>query len=159
MPNELSRSAMVDPPSEPLAMQDSAIHAQNSDEAERRKLRRWFWALGLIAGLGLFGLLRYNYPVLRTPSGRTYEVTFAGRYHGTDGTWAELRYLSPSKSIDTTLTEVREVLPYAIDLAGRQGDSLVRIIAISRRFRFGLFTLDRSTILQFHLVGNEWRML
>ena len=91
--------------------------------------------------------------------GNLYKVTFQGRYRGTDGAWTEFDYLTHANSIDQTLAEVKELFPLAAELAGKQRDSLIRIVAINRRFEFGLFHLDRRTILQFYRVGDTWRML
>jgi hypothetical protein len=121
-------------------------------------LRRWFWALGIIAVIGIFGLLRYNYPIVTTPAGASYQVPFQGAYRGTDGRWTEFDYLTHSKSTDETFAEVRELLPFVAELAVSQSDSVIRIVAIDRRYQFGLFTLDRRMIMQFNRVGNKWRM-
>ncbi len=136
----------------------STIAQTSADEAERRRLRRWFWGLGILAAIGLFGLLRYNYPTLTTPAGTKYVVTFQGRHVGTDGKWTELDYLTHTRSLDSTFAEVQEILPFVADLAVQQGDSEVHIVALDRRFSYGIFTLDRRVFMRFHAVGTEWRM-
>ena len=150
---------LIVPASEPLDAGDGVADPEaESVEAERRKLRRWFWSLGIIAALAFFGLLRYNYPTLTTASGRTYEAGFS-RYRGTDGSWTQLQYFTHASSIDSVLSEVKELAPYAIDAANHNNDSTIHIVAIRRRFRFGLFTLDKSTIFQLVRTGSGWRLL
>jgi hypothetical protein len=139
--------------------EDQGIESSDAEaiEGERRRLRRWFWGLGVLTALGIFGLLRYDYPTLTTASGRTYEVNFT-RYRGTDGRWTQLKYFTHSRSIDGKLSEVKELFPYAAGAANSSNDSVIRIISTRRRFGFGLFVLDQNTIFQFERVGDQWRM-
>ena len=133
-------------------------HLESSDdEAERRRMRRWFWALGILAGFAFLGSLRYHYPVVHTAAGTDYQVTFRGRQRGAHGAWTELDYLTQSNSIDKTLAEIQEVFPLAEQLAKQQGDSIIKVKAIDRLIEFGLFHVDRFTMVQFYRRGDGWR--
>lgn len=128
-------------------------------EVERRRLRRWFWSLGVLALIGVVGLVRYDYPIVQTASGKKYELTTVAHYLGTGGAWTEVDYLTQSGSVDGKLSEIRDLLPVASQFANEQGDSLIHIGSVERRFQFGLIHFDRRTIVQFYRVGNRWQML
>src|SRR4051812_45165021 len=85
-------------------------------EAERRRLRRWFWALGVLAVIGLASLVRWNYPIVQTSSGMKFQVTQAGHYLGTDGSWTQFDYITHTASEDGRIAEMRELLPIAAEL-------------------------------------------
>ena len=130
---------------------------QVSAEAERRRLRRWFWALGVLALVGFFGLLKFNYPVAEAANGRTYKIISQGRYVGSDGSRTELRYFTELESMDRIPEEAQTLLPLISGVAEQFGDRTIRISAVRHLLRYGLFSVDKSVHVDFTKEGNEWR--
>jgi hypothetical protein len=127
-------------------------------EAERRRLRRWgFWLVGLLL-VGFFGLLRYNYPTVRLPSGRVVGVIFEGRRYSSSGRAAVFEFLSDATSVEGAEREVLEVAPYATALAEEQGDSVLYLTATRHWFRYGLFTLGTRYHFRLHRDDDDWRL-
>ena len=138
-------------------------HAWQSDaqrsrfEAERRRIRVGLWLTGAALLAALFGLVRREYPVLRTPSGEVLEVRAQGRRINANGERTVLTYVTRQERLTDIEDEIAALLPYATALAARQGDDTVVVTAEKRIFRYGLLELYRSTRIRFRRTPEGWR--
>ena len=153
---------MTDPLSD---LGDGAAAATESEGAawtrdriarERRRVDRQLLLLLAVLAIGFFGLLRYDYPTVRAPSGTTYEIVQQGRRWGTDWSGSFVQFLSHASDQSGMDQELHEVAQFAQSFAAKNGDSALDVVATRRYFRYGLFTMDQRYHVRFHREANQW---
>ena len=122
---------------------------------EHRQAKIWLSVAVVGIAVWLSGGLHHSYETIVSPSGHSYTLIRDGVASGPVGTAYEVRFLTESTRPEDIHAEQLDLLPFAIQKATARGDSLADVVAVRRRFEYGLFTLDSSVHLLTHVIGKR----
>ena len=124
--------------------------------AERKRVLRWTIILSGVVLLGLSGLLKWNYPTLRTPDGRQYEIMAQGRMKTPRDMVTVVHFLTPASKPESVGADLRRVLPFGERLAEANGDSVLILRASRYLWRYGLLSMKHTYHTRFSRRGDHW---